>query len=414
MTERTASEQFNLSDLKIDKKIRSRRGGAFLPVLMTVLILGVAGSVIWFFLFHKPPVTIRTAVARASDTGSSPVVLSASGYVTPRQRATIASKITGRITALHVEEGLHVEKDQLLAELDDSDARIYHRSAEADLQVAAAAIPELRVQLRDAERNLERDSKLAAGQMISQQALEASETAVDSLRARITLAEKQVLAARARLDQAARSLEDYRITAPFAGVVVSKDAQVGEMVSPVSGGGGYTRTGVATIVDMDSLEIEVDVNESYIARVAPGQKVEAVLDAWPDWKIPCSVLTVIPTADRQKATVTVRIAFERLDPKILPDMGVKVSFLETGKPEQDGEVAAPAVMIPQEAVVQMNGKTSVFIVRNRGVVEQRAVRLGGKSGNDVEVIAGLAAGEELATGDVSGLKDGAKVRIAAE
>ncbi|MBN1879183.1 efflux RND transporter periplasmic adaptor subunit [bacterium] len=413
MTERTGNGQFDLSDLTIETKAKTRPGSTFLPIVIFMVILCLVGSLVYYFAFYNAPVLVQTAMARTRDPGSNSIVLSASGYVTPRQRATIASKITGRIIALHVEEGLHVETGQLLAELDDSDARIYHRSAEADLHVAEAAIPELRVQLRDAERNLERDTKLAGDQMISRQALEASETIVDSLRARIVLAQKQVLAAKARLDQAVRNLDDYRITAPFAGIVVSKDAQVGEMVSPVSGGGGYTRTGVATIVDMDSLEIEVDVNESYIARVKPGQRVEAVLDAYPEWKIPCRVLTIIPTADRQKATVSVRIAFEQLDPKILPDMGVKVSFLDMEKPGQDRELTAPAVVIPQEAVLRAAGKATVFVVRN-GTVEARAVRLGGTSGNDVEIIAGVTSGEELAVGNISGLKDGAKVRRSAE
>ncbi len=412
MTERTTSDKFDLSNLKIEPKARTRRGGAFLPVLVAVLLLAT-GALGYFFFLRERPLDIRTAFARNGDPARTAVVLSASGYVTPRQRATIASKITGRITSLHVEEGLHVEKDQLLAELDASDATIFHQSAEADLQVAIAAIPELRVQLLDAERNLERDRTLQKDEMVSMQALEASETMVNSLKARIGLAEKQVLAARARLDQATRNLQDYRITAPFAGVVVSKDAQVGEMVSPVSGGGGYTRTGVATIVDMDSLEIEVDVNESYIARVKPGQTVEAVLDAYPEWKIPCKVLTVIPTADRQKATVRVRIAFDRLDPKILPDMGVKVSFLDTESVDADSTASASVVLIPQEAVVRNDGKTRVFVILN-DTVEARAVKLGGTAGNDVEVTAGLSAGDEIAVGDIVGLRDGMKVNRATD
>jgi RND family efflux transporter MFP subunit len=203
-------------------------------------------------------------------------------------------------------------------------------------------------------------------------------------------------------------LDNTIIRAPFAGIVVSKDAQRGEMVSPISAGGGFTRTGIATIVDMNSLEIEVDVNESYIARVKPEQAVTAALDAYPDWQIPAKVRTVIPTADRQKATVKVRVAFDRLDPRILPDMGVKVTFL--GEEPRTGATGPTGVLVPRPAVREEGGSPVVFVVRD-GRVERRAVRLGQARGNDQEVVAGLSDGEQVVVKGLEGLRDGQRVRI---
>jgi HlyD family secretion protein len=196
------------------------------------------------------------------------------------------------------------------------------------------------------------------------------------------------------------------VRAPFDGVAVSKDAQVGEMVSPISAGGGFTRTGIATIVDMQSLEIEVDVNESFIAKVKPGQKVEAVLDSYPNWGIPAKVRTLIPSADRQKATVKVRISFDKLDPRILPDMGVKVSFLGD---ESEGQRAAVQALVPKDAVREVDGKQVVFVFRD-GRLERRAVKLGLTRGNDAEVLAGLSQGEQVVVQGPQGLQDGQQAR----
>jgi len=285
-----------------------------------------------FILGDKTPVV--EVVTVREDRGGRSALLNASGYITPRQRATIAAKITGRVNAIFAEEGVHVQPGQVLATLDDVDARARLASVGADRDATAAALGDLRVNLANAERELWRIEALRARELVSQQDRDQARMAVDSLRARIKLASAQVSAAEARIRVAQQDLDNCTVRAPFAGVVVSKDAQVGEMVSPVSAGGSFTRTGIATIVDMDSLEIEVDVNESYIARVKPGQPVTAVLDAYADWQIPAKVRTVIPTADRQKATVKVRVAFDRLDPRILPDMGVKVTFFgdETSHP----------------------------------------------------------------------------------
>jgi len=337
---------------------------------------------------------------------------SASGYVTPRRRSTIAAKITGRVTAVYAEEGMHVKAGQVLATLDDSDARVRLASAKADRDATAASIEDLQVNLANAERELRRTKELEASGIQTVQALDAARTVVESYRARIALAKEQVVAADARIVVAQQDVDNATIRAPYTGLVVSKDAQVGEMVSPISAGGGFTRTGIATVVDMNSLEIEVDVNESYIARVRPGQRVTATLDAYPDWQIPAKVRTIIPTADRQKATVKVRISFDKLDPRILPDMGVKVAFLSGEQPgsKASGKASPVKGLIPRGALREADGKKVVFLVRE-GKVERRVVTLGAERGNDVEVLAGVAEGDTLVVKGPENLRDGQAVEI---
>ena len=232
--------------------------------------------------------------------------------------------------------------------------------------------------------------------------------AVNSLKAKIDYTQQQVLAADARITVSQQAVDNCVITAPFDGIIVSKDAQVGEMVSPISAGGGFTRTGIATIVDMASNEIEVDVNENYIARVKPGMEVTAVLDAYPDWKIPCRVRTIIPTADRQKATVEVRIAFDKLDPRILPDMGVKVTFL--GEEEKQATKAPAGVMVPQGAIRSDGGEKVVFLVKG-DQIERHAVKLGTADGAQMQVLAGLTAGDTVVVAGPADLKDGETVAV---
>jgi HlyD family secretion protein len=327
--------------------------------------------------------------------------------VTPRRRATIAAKITGRVNEVFADEGMRVQTGQVLATLDDTDARARLLSAEADRSATAATLADLRVNLANAERDRRRSEALWKDGAVSEQSLDQARTAVDSLHARIALAEEQVRAAGARTKVAEQDLENTIIRAPFTGLVVSKDAQRGEMVSPISAGGGFTRTGIATIVDMTSLEIEVDVNESSLARVTPEQPVQAVLDAYPDWKIPARVRTVIPTADRQKATVKVRVAFERLDPRILPDMGVKVAFLGPEPPADQARI--PRAVVPRAAIREEGGSQVVYVLRE-GRAERRVVRLGQASGNEQEVIGGLADGDKVVVKGLDGLKDGQRVQ----
>jgi HlyD family secretion protein len=400
----------NLSSLKIDDDARSGRSGwkfgRIFAAALGVLVLIMGGV---FAMRSRAPV-VEVAAARTANSQQAETLLNASGYVTPRRRATVAAKITGRVTAVLFDEGMNVREGQLLATLDNSDVKRAFDSAEADRKSAQAAITDYEVQLKYAAIALHRTQELRAAQVQSQDALDVAATNVDSLKAKIALAKDQVDASSTRIEQAQQNVDNCVIRAPFNGIIVSKDAQVGEMVSPLSAGGGFTRTGIATLVDMKSNEIEVDVNEAYIARVEPGQKVSATLDAYPDWQIPSHVRTIIPTADRQKATIKVRITFDKLDPRILPDMGVKVAFLsaepkKTGK--QDQANAAKSV-IPKSAVHGDAANAYVFSVQD-GKLERRAVSLGRERGSDVEVIAGVNAGDEVVVSGPENLRDSQKV-----
>jgi RND family efflux transporter MFP subunit len=394
----------DLAGLRIDESARRdpRRRGRWIVAALVVLLVASAGLV---FAFREKAVVVEVVTVRA-DKGDRPALLNASGYVTPRRRATVAAKITARVNEIYAEEGMHVEPGQILARLDDSDARARLAMAKAERDATAATLGDLAVNLANADRDALRTEELFKRGLVAEQARDQARTLVDSLKARLALAREQVSAAEARVMVAQQDLDNCTVRAPFAGVVVSKDAQRGEMVSPISAGGGFTRTGIATVVDMSSLEIEVDVNESYIARVQSGQPLTAVLDAYPDWQIPAKVRTVIPTADRQKATVKVRAAFDRLDPRILPDMGVKVTFLG----ERSAPTVAGRVLVPKTAVLEEGGTAAVFVLRE-GRVERRAVRLGQARGNDHEVVAGLADGEQVVTTGVKDLRDGQAARV---
>lgn len=399
----------DLGSLRIDDSHRSRgKLGKRIAIFFGVLVLlaGLSGGV-YALWNQKPVVEVAAAQKSAAGAGGREALLNASGYVTPRRRATIAAKITGRVTGVFFDEGTHVTEGQLLATLDDSDVRKALEAAKADHVAAKAAIADYEVQLRNARIQLQRAEQLQKAGVETQEQLDNARTAADSLVAKISLAQSQVISAEARIQEAQQAVDNCTIRAPFTGIVVSKDAQVGEMVSPVSAGGGFTRTGIATIVDMNSNEIEVDVNESYIARVEPGQPVTAVLDAYPDWQIPSRVRTIIPTADRQKATVKVRVSFIKLDPRILPDMGVKVTFLGD---EPDKKSTAAAIVVPQGAVRDENGKNVVFLVKG-DKAERRAVTLGGTRGSDVEVIAGITVGDTVVVKGPANLRDGQSVEI---
>lgn len=402
----------DLSSLKIHDSARSKGvGGKILRIFaasLGVLVI-LIGTVL---AFRSQTPAVQVAGALPANDPQAQTLLNASGYVTPRRRSTVAAKITGRVTGVFFDEGMRVREGQLLATLDDSDAKRALNAATADRNASRAAIADLEVQLKYAQIQLHRAQELFSEKVQSQEALDTARTNVDSLNAKILLARNQVTASEARVLEAQQAVDNCIIRAPFSGIVVSKDAQVGEMVSPISAGGGFTRTGIATIVDMNSNEIEVDVNEAYIARVRPGQKVVATLDAYPDWHMPCRVRTIIPTADRDKGTVKVRIAFDKLDPKILPDMGVKVAFLSQPDSVKTSKTSGPAAraIIPQAAVRGAGAESYVFAVRD-GRVERRAVTLGRTISRDVEVMAGVNPGDELVVQGPGNLQDGMKVEI---
>jgi RND family efflux transporter MFP subunit len=371
-----------------------------------VILAGLAGAAAT--LRNRKPV-VQVAIAQKPEVGGREVLLNASGYVTPRRRATIAAKITGRVSGVFFDEGTHVNEGQLLATLDDSDVKKALEAAKADRDASQAAIADLEVQLKNAEIQLHRAEQLQQAGVQTQEQLDNARTSADSVRAKIALAKTQVMAAEARIDEAQQAVDNCTIRSPYHGIVVSKDAQIGEMVSPVSAGGGFTRTGIATVVDMNSNEIEVDVNEAYMARVRDQQPVTATLDAYPDWQIPSHVRTVIPTADRQKATVKVRISFNKLDSRILPDMGIKVTFLGD-EPKRREREAVAAALVPQTAVRDDDGRKVVFLVKDARV-ERRAVTVGSNRGSDAEILAGLVAGDMVIISGPPHLRDGQAIEV---
>jgi RND family efflux transporter MFP subunit len=408
MSSRENAARPDLSSLRIGEAQRKeRKAGKVLGIIMAAILLIALAAGAAYFTRNSAPVV---EVASAQKAGSGPTaLLNASGYVTPRRRATIAAKITGRVIGVYFDEGVRVKEGQILAKLDDSDVKRALDSAIADRNSTRAQIADYEVQLKNAELLVHRSKELQTAGVQSQEVLDNALTSADSLRAKIALTKEQVVASESRINEAQQAVDNTVIRAPFDGIVVSKDAQVGEMVSPVSAGGGFTRTGIATIVDMNSNEIEVDVNEAYIARVAPGMPVTAVLDAYPDWQIPSKVRTVIPTADRQKATVKVRISFLKLDPRILPDMGVKVTFLGD-EPKKEVGAIDPVASIPAAALRDENGSKIVFLVKDHKL-ERRAVKSGGTHGGDVEIFAGLVPGDMVVTKGPTDLRDGETIQL---
>ncbi|HEX7374494.1 MAG TPA: efflux RND transporter periplasmic adaptor subunit [Steroidobacteraceae bacterium] len=398
-----------LESLRLDRdtdaaKYREPRGRSrwwIVAAVAAVLVL-----VIGWRMFHSA-VPVHTVTVEAGE-GADGSVLNASGYVTARRLATVSSKVTGRITEVLFEEGAEVKEGQVLARLDPSTGRAEQAVAEQGRQAALRNLNEIQVRLADARRTLDRNRSLVERKLVAQSVVDSSEAEVAALQARLAAANAQVGVSRSQVALTQQALDDLEIRAPFAGVVISKDAQPGETVSPMSAGGGYTRTGIATIVDMDSREVEVDVNEAYINRVHDGQRVESTLDAYPDWKIPGHVISIVPTADRQKATVRVRIAFEQLDPRILPDMGIKVSFFE---PEQTGK-SIQGPKIPAEALVKQGDATYVWLVRD-AKVEKRAVKTGASEAGQVTIVDGLKGGEVVVIDPPGRLRDGAAVELQA-
>ena len=399
----------DLAALRIERLPQAPDGGSrWIRWGVLLLLLGGGGAALASWLLRDRPIQVEVAAVTQRAAGTQASVLNASGYVTARRRATVSSKITGKLVEVNVDEGMAVREGQVLARLDDASSRAGLALAKAQLDAARSAARETEVRLGDARLTLRRQAQLGAGGIASQANIDQAKTEADSLVARLASLQDQVKVASSQVALAQTDLDNTVIRAPFSGIAITRDTQAGEMVSPVSAGGGFTRTGISTIVDMKSLEIEVDVNESYINRVKPAQEVTAVLDAYPDFRIPARVITMVPTADRQKATVLVRIGFRELDPRILPNMGVKVTFLrESGGAE--APAAQPTTLVPRSAVKADGQQSHVFVVRPDNVAERRAVRTGGSDGERLEVIAGLAPGERVVVSPPPALADGARV-----
>jgi RND family efflux transporter MFP subunit len=403
-------ERDKLNALRIERTEAPAKPGAGRWVALVVaLVVVVAAAAWWLWQQRQRPAEVQVAVAAPVEAGAQSAVLSAAGYVVARRLATISSKVTGRVSEILVEEGMSVDAGQVLARLDDSTAQAERALAQSELAAARNTLEETVVRLAEARRTLERTSALVAQKLTSEASLDAAEAEVQALQARLEAGRGEVGVAERRVALAEQNLDDLVIRAPFAGVVVSKDAQPGEMISPISAGGGFTRTGICTIVDMDSREIEVDVNEAYINRVQAGQRATARLDAYPDASLPAHVINIVPTADRQKATVRVRVGFDALDARILPDMGVRVEFL-TAELSPAEEAAPRAVASVPAAAVRKDGTTDYVLVLDGEAVERRAVRVGRATAGAVELLSGVRAGERVVTGGPPDLADGQRVR----
>jgi RND family efflux transporter MFP subunit len=408
-----ALDHETLGSLRIDRSATADDGGSGRKILLwsIVGVVAVAAIVLGFVFFGGKTTEVTTITAQSESTGPSlgNAVLNASGYVVARRMSTASSKVTGKVLEIYVEEGMEVEKDQVIARLDPINLQNQLTMAERQLDASKRELAEIEVRLAEARRNLERKESLIKQQLVSQTVLDSSRAEVNALAARLDAQMAQVKVAESNVTMRRTDYDDLQVRAPFAGVVISKDAQPGEMISPLSAGGGFTRTGIATIVDMDSREIEVDVNEAYINRVKPNQRVEAALDAYPDDPMPAHVINIVPTADRTKATVRVRIAFDKLEPRILPDMGIKVRFLDD-QPLAANAAKGPRIRVPTDAIQHAGDGTYVWVVDD-GRVERRAVTVGAEGDGQIDVLAGVNPGDELVAPVVPGLVDGGRIKV---
>jgi RND family efflux transporter MFP subunit len=374
-----------------------------------VALLVLVGGGAWLALSARGALPVHTALAQSQGGGGAGAsVLDATGYVTARREATVSAQITGKVTEVLFDEGDHVNAGQVIARLDDTAQRAALAQAQAELQSAQAVLQQDQAQLAQYVRDVARNEDLVKRNLVSQQAVEQSRTQVDTGSALVQSQREQIELAAANVRAAEVQLGYCTVHAPFSGVVIAKAAQVGEIVSPLSAGGGFTRTGIGTLVDMDSLEVEVDVNEAYINRVEPGQPVESVLNAYPDWRIPSHVIAIIPTADRSKATVKVRIGFNQKDARVVPDMGVRVSFEEKARPGEAVQQRPRGVLVPAGAL-RKDGSDDVVYVLQDGRAHRRAVTLGAGGGDSRLVLGGLSSGESVIVDAPAGIKDDAAV-----
>jgi RND family efflux transporter MFP subunit len=400
-----------LNQLRIDRSAAPPpRKGPGLAGLYIGLAVVAVGAAVAFGLMREPPLEVATVAAQAEtgEAAGASSVLDASGYVTARRIATVSSKISGKVLEVYIEEGQKVAEGEVLARLEPTDADAQRDLSAAQLAAARSEVARAQAQLTLAEQTLVRNRDLAARQLIAAAALDQAQAERDALAAQLQSARSNAQVAVEALALSDIGVDNTVVRAPFAGVITVKAAQPGEIISPISGSGGFTRTGIGTVVDMESLEIQVDVNEAFIGRVKPRQKVEAVLNAYPDWRIPAEVIAIVPTADRSKATVKVRIALLERDERVVPDMGVRVSFLEERAPVEADAPVVVGVSVPAEAVVQRDGRSVVFVVRD-GRAGLRQVEAGEARDGRRRITRGLAAAEQVVLSPPDALQDEGKV-----
>ena len=393
---------------------RPSRGGGSRPWLLGLFVAAglalVVGAGAWFLIARPDLAPVETAVAKSAWSGATAhggSLLDASGFVVARRQATVSAKIAGKVAEVLIQEGEHVSDGQVIARLDDSNAKAALDQAVAQAAAAQASVQVAQVNFVGATSRYERTKSIPHG-VLSDQAVQDDQTAFNAARENLALAQRQYAVSQATVGVYRRAEDDTVVRAPFAGVVTATAAQPGEIVAPVAGG-GFTRTGICTIVDMDSLEVDVDVAESFISRVTPGMPASVKLDAYPDWEVPAQVITVIPTADRSKATVTVRVGFKVKDPRIVPEMGAHVAFLSPAA--TGGAASERAVVVPPDAVQTEEGGQSVVFVVADGRAERRAVRLGERTSAGQIIAAGLAPGDVVAVEGADKLKDGSRVKV---
>jgi RND family efflux transporter MFP subunit len=413
----TRTGSADLSGLTIDRESPSSTpsGGS----RRWALLLGLVAVLLAAAFALRPllaPKVLPVTVARAETIGGAPgagasEVLTASGYIVARQRASVSTEIAGRLEALYVSEGSRVAKGQVLGVLRNADQRAAVESAKALLASAAAANTEAVATARESAFELKRRRELLAQGLVSQAEFDQIEARDAVARARVESAAAAVQSARAGLEQAKIAYEKTFIRAPFAGAVLRKEAEVGEIVSPIPSSGGLTRGAIATMANLATLEVEVDVNEGYVARTHEGMRAEITLDAYPNDHYPGRARQIVPTADRQKATVQIKVSFDSLDTRVLPEMGAKVTFLadpvDTSKP---GAAAPAVVWIPREAVREREGRAVIYVVEG-GRARERGVSPRPFGADRVSVSGGLAAGEAVVLEAPPELKDNSRVRI---
>ena len=398
----------DLSRLKIEREDSTSSRPRRVPTWLLLLLLAIVATAVYLMTRGGGAVTVTTAMAEFSGGAGGSSGLTATGYVVARTKASISSKVTGRLEYLGVSEGSVVKEGDVIARLESSDFVAALKQAEAQLAVAKATLLELQASRDQLKRDVDRNEALYKDKLISDSAYEQLRSRWTEAEARLASQSAQIQAAAAAVEVARANFENTQIRAPFNGTVLRKDAEVGELVAPSIGGGGLTRGAVVTMADLTTLEVEVDVNEAYIGRVQSGQPAKIILDAYPDVAFRGAVRQVLPTADRQRATVQVKVAIQEVDPRILPEMGARVEFLNSS--DAAAPVAPARIMIPASAVRQEGGATVVFLVRD-GKIEQREIDAGPVSGDRREVRSGLSGGEQLVVDGPESLKPGQRVKV---
>ena len=414
----TSSLPQDLSGLRIDRDVPSTaRGGSRRGAWAGAIVILVLAAAIVTYRALNPP-AIRVGAARAESLGGVPgtggtEILTANGYVVARQRASVSTEVAGRLETLLVEEGSRVAKGQVLGVLQNEDQKSALQSAMAALSAARAQSGEAKATAKESSLARGRARELLQRGLVSQAELDAAEARDDVAAARVQSAAAEVENATARLRAAQVNYDKTFIRAPFEGAILRKEAEVGEIVSPIPSSGGLTRGAIVTMANLATLEVEADVNEGYVSRVHEGMRAEITLDAYAQERFPAHVRQIVPTADRQKATVLVKVSFDKLDPRVLPEMGVKVTFLADGPEEGDlgsGATSPAAVSIPAAAVREVEGRAVVFVVES-GRAAMRGISPRPLAGDRVAVTGGLAAGEMVVVEAPSTLTDNARVKV---